>query len=134
MFGDRPAASLMTIAVERACESYSEVQQLKLFPDELDEIDANKLRRDSYVDDIHTGLCQADVSRMMGSKDINSGQFTGTISRLFNNVGLSLKTLVQSGSTDKDSNAKLSGTALGYMWEPSTDIMGDKQKFNPSKK
>ena len=55
MFGDRPAASLMTIAVERACESYSEVQQLGLFPLESVEIDASKLKRDSYVDDIYTG-------------------------------------------------------------------------------
>ena len=45
MFRDRPAASLMTIAVERACESYSEVQQLGLFPIELVEIDASKLKR-----------------------------------------------------------------------------------------
>ena len=62
----------------------------------------------------------------MGIKDINSGQYTGTISRLLNNVGLSLKTLVQSGSTDIESNAKPSGNALGYLWEPSTDVIGSK--------
>ena len=50
MFGDRPAASLMTIAVERACESYSEVQQLKLFPDELVEFDDNDLMTSTLVD------------------------------------------------------------------------------------
>ena len=55
-------------------------------------------------------------------------------SRLLNNVGLSLKTLFQSGSTDMESNANLSGNALGYLWEPSTDVMGVKLKFNPSKK
>ena len=55
MFGDRPAASLMTIAVERTCKSYSKAQQLGLFPEELAEIDANKLNMDFYVDDIHTG-------------------------------------------------------------------------------
>ena len=52
---------------------------------------------------------KSDVNRMMGIKDINSGQYTGTISRLLDNVGLSLKTLVQSGSTDIESNATLSG-------------------------
>ena len=77
---------------------------------------------------------QSDVNRMMGFKDINYGQYTGTISRLLNNVGLSLKTLVQSGSTDIESNAKHSGNVLGYLWEPSTDVMGVKLKFNPSKK
>ena len=30
MFGDRPAASLMTIVVERASESYSEVKDLDI--------------------------------------------------------------------------------------------------------
>merc|ERR1712121_362037 len=62
MFGDRPAASLMTIAVERASESYPEVQKLKIASDELIKEDAEKLRRDSYVDDIHNGGSQADVS------------------------------------------------------------------------
>ena len=105
MFGDRPAASLMTIAVERACESYSEVQKLGIFPVDLVEVDACKLKRDSYVDDIHTGGSQKDVDRMMGIRDSKSGQYTGTISKLLNNVGLSLKTLVQSGSKDFESNA-----------------------------
>ena len=59
----------MTIAVERASESYPEVQKLKIDSDELIKDDAEKLRRQSYVDDIHTGGSQADVSRMMGSKD-----------------------------------------------------------------
>ena len=78
MFGDRPVASFMTIAVEKACESYSEVQKLGIFPVDLVEVDACKLKRDSYVDDIHTGGSQSDVNRMMGIKDINSGQYIGT--------------------------------------------------------
>ncbi len=96
--------------------------------------DAKKLRADSYVDDLHSGGSQADVSRMMGSKDAHTNQFTGTIPRLLNNVGLSLKALVQSGSNDEEAIAKLSGTALVYKWEPAADIMGVKLKFNPSKK
>ena len=134
MFGDRPAAGLMTIAIERAHESYKKVQQLGIFDSELVEADAHKLLRDSYVDDLHTGGSQADVNRMMGKWDITSDQFTGTIPRFLGNVGLSLKTLVQSGSTDVEANAKLSGCALGYLWEPSTDLMGVKIKFNHSKK
>ena len=51
MFGDRPAAGLMTIAVERAADSCSEVLKLKIAPDELVLSDAKKLRADSYVDD-----------------------------------------------------------------------------------
>ena len=71
---------------------------------------------------------------MMGSKDAETNQFTGTIPRLLNNVGLSLKALVTSGSKDEEAIAKLSGTALGYKWEPTADIMGVKLKFNPSKR
>merc|ERR1712163_105962 len=129
-----PAAGLMTIAVERASDSCSEVMQLNIAPDELVLSDAKKLKADTYVDDFHSGGSQADVSRMMGIKDPLTGQFTGTIPRLLNNVGLHLKTLVTSGSRDKEAIAKLSGTALGYIWEPTTDFMGVKLKFNPSKK
>merc|ERR1712163_23274 len=129
-----PAAGLMTIAVERASDSCSEVMQLNIAPDELVLSDAKKLKADTYVDDFHSGGSQADVSRMMGIKDPLTGQFTGTIPRLLNNVGLHLKTLVTSGSRDKEAIAKLSGTALGYIWEPTTDFMGVKLRFNPSKK
>merc|ERR1712121_477475 len=41
MFGDRPAAGLMSIAVERAHESYKEVQQLGIYKPELVEADAH---------------------------------------------------------------------------------------------
>ena len=85
------------------------------------------------MDDIHTGGSQSNVNRIMGIKDINSGQYTGTMSRLINNVGLSIKILVQSGSSDTESNAKLSGNALGYLWEPCSHFMEVKFKFNPSK-
>merc|ERR1711867_259869 len=124
----------MTIAVEKASDSCSEVMKLKIAPDELVLSDAKKLKADSYVDDLHSGGSQADVSRMMGSKDAETNQFTGTIPRLLSNVGLSLKALVKSGSKDEEAIAKLSGTALGYKWEPTTDIMGVKLRFNPSKK
>ena len=70
---------------------------------------------------------------MMGFKDIHSDQYTGTMIRLLSNVRLSLKTLVQSGSTDIESNAKISGNVLGYLWESSTVVMGVKFKLNPSK-
>merc|ERR1712112_437213 len=134
MFGDKPAAGLMTIAVEKASDSCSEVMQLKIAPDELVLSDARKLKADSYVDDLISGGSKSDVARMMGTKDPLTNQFTGTIHRLLNNVGLSLKTLVTSGSRDEEAIAKLSGTALGYKWEPTSDEMGVKLKFNPSKK
>ena len=84
MFGDKPAAGLMTIAVEKASDSSSEVIKLDIAPAELVLSDAKKLKADTYVDDFHSGGSQADVSRMMGIKDPLTGQFTGTIPRLLN--------------------------------------------------
>ena len=83
------------------------------------------------MDDIHTGGSQKDINRMLGSLD-SSGKFTGKIPRLLDNVGLKLKTFIQSGSKDFEANKKLSGCALGYLWDPSTEVMGIKFKFNLS--
>merc|ERR1712074_238952 len=134
MFGDRPAAGFMTIAVERAYESFPEIEKLGIYKSEHVRSDALKLLKDSYVDDITTGGSETDVNRMMGAKDIVSGQFSGTLAKLLGNVGLKLKCLVRSGSTDVEAIKKLSGTTLGYSWEPTSDVMGVKLKFNSSKK
>merc|ERR1711873_64333 len=75
MFGDKPAAGLMTIAVEKASDSCSEVMQLKIAPDELVLSDARKLKADSYVDDLISGGSKSDVARMMGTKDPLTNQF-----------------------------------------------------------
>ena len=66
----------------------------------------------SDVDDIQTWSSQIDVYRILGVKD-SSSKFTGTISRLLDNVGLKLKTLIQSVSEELEINKKLSGCALG---------------------
>ena len=50
----------------------------------------------------------------LGNLD-SSGKLTGTIPRLLSNVGLRLKTLVQSDSTDVEANKKLLGCALGNL-------------------
>ena len=92
------------------------------------EINVLKLVQDSYV-----GGSQSDVDCIMGTLDVKSGQFTGTMPQFFSNVGLSLNTLVQCRFTDVEANAELSGWAFGYLWDPSTDIMGVKLKCNPLK-
>ena len=68
----------------------------------------------SDVDDIQTWSSQIDVYRILGVKD-SSSKFTGTISRLLDNVGLKLKTLIQSSLKDIEANNKLSGCALCYL-------------------
>ena len=51
-----------------------------------------------------------------------------------NKVGLKLKTMVASSSTDQDAIQKLSDAVLGYNWDPTQDIMGVTIKFNISRK
>ena len=85
------------------------------------------------MDDIYTGVSQKNVNRMMGTLNISS-KLTDTIPRLLDNMGLRLKSLVQSGSKDCEAKQKLSWCALGYLWNPSKDIIEIKFKFNPSKK
>ena len=90
--------------------------------------DAKKLLLDMYV-----GGSLEKVNRMQGVKGEN-GQYNGTLSTLLKSVGLSLKTMVQSGSEDTSENDKLSGKVLGYGWDPSTDFMSVKFRFNISKR
>ena len=77
-FGDRPAAAIMTIAVERAAEAYQQVaKDMNLDEEEVKE-DSIKLLKDVYVDDGTTGGSQRQVDRMLGSK-MKDGNFSGTI-------------------------------------------------------
>ena len=77
-FGDRPAAAIMTIAVERAAEMFQEVaNDINLDVEEVKE-DSIKLLKDVYVDDGTTGGTQRQVDRMLGSK-MEDGNFSGTI-------------------------------------------------------
>ena len=58
----------MTIAVERAAETFEEVaNDLNLDMDEIKE-DSIKLLKDTYVDDRTTGRTKKQVDRMIGSK------------------------------------------------------------------
>ena len=49
-------------------------------------------------------------------------------------VRLRLKTMVASGSSDKEAISKLSGTVLGYNWDPEKDLLGVSFKYNTSRK
>ena len=132
-FGDRPAAAIMTIAVERAAETYPEVaRDLNIDVDEVKE-DSIKLLKDTYVDDGTTGGTKKQVNRMLGFK-MEDGSYSGTIPRMMKKVGLKLKTIVTSKSSDQESISKLSDKVLGYLYDPIQDKLGIKFVFNPAKK
>ena len=67
-FGDRPAAALMSIAVEKASETYKEVAEALNLKEEDIKEDAKKLLHDTYVEDSITGGSKKEVSRMLGKK------------------------------------------------------------------
>merc|ERR1712240_452182 len=132
-FGDRPAAAIMTIAVERAAETYQEVaHDLNIDVEEVKE-DSIKLLKDTYVDNGTTGGTKSKVDRMLGSK-MEDGSYSGTIPRMMKKVGLKLKTIVASKSLDQESISKLSDKVLGYVYNPVEDRLGIKFVFNPAEK
>merc|ERR1712239_61014 len=132
-FGDHPAAAIMTIAVERAAETYQEVaHDLNIDVEEVKE-DSIKLLKDTYVDNGMTGGTKKQVDRMLGSK-MEDGSHSGTIPRMMKKVGLRLKTIVTSKSSDQESISKLSDKVLGYLYNPVDDRLGIKFVFNPAKK
>ena len=103
----------MSLAMERAAQTYKEVIEDKSLPVEEVKQDSSKLLLDTYVDDGTTGGSPKQVSRMMGTKLV-SGQFSGTVPSMAGKVGLKLKTMVSSGSTDAEAINKLSGAVLEY--------------------
>ena len=86
-YGDRPAAALMTISMEKAAETFEEVtNDLNLSIKDVKE-DPKKLLEDFYVDDRTTGGSKREVDRMIGTK-LSDGSFSGTIPSIMRKVGL----------------------------------------------
>ena len=86
-FGDRPAAALMTIAIEKAAETYEDVaNDLNLPVKEVKE-DSRKLLEDTYVDDGTTGGSRKEVERMIGVK-LKDESYSGTIPAMMKKVWL----------------------------------------------
>ena len=98
-FGDRPAAALMTIAVEKAAETYKDVaRDLNLSVEEVKK-DSKKLLEDTDVDNGTTSGSKKEVDRMIGVK-LPDGSFSGTIPSMMKKVGFKLKTIIASHSKD----------------------------------
>ena len=110
-FGDRPAAAIMSLAVERALDTAKQVVADLKLPADVMQKDTDKLLRDTYVDDWTTGVSPSDVSHLMGNK-LPNGEFTGTIPAMAHKVGLRIKRKVCSGSDDQEAIDKLPGAVL----------------------
>merc|ERR1712002_849575 len=132
-FGDRPAAALMTIAVEKAAKTYEDIAVELNIPVQEVKDDSKKLLEDTYVDDGTTGGSKKEVDRMIGVR-LPDGNFSGTIPSMMKKVGLKLKTIVTSHSKDQEALSKLSDKVLGCLYDPVQDLIGIKFSFNPAKK
>ena len=121
-FGDRPAAALMTIAVEKAANSYEAVAEKLNLPVNKVKEDSKKLLQDTYVDDGTTGGSRRQVERMLGTR-LEDGSYSGTIPAMMKQVGLKLKTIVSSVSQDPEDLAKLSNKVLGCLYNPKEDAI-----------
>ena len=97
----------MTIAVEKAAESYQDVaEDMNLDVNKVKD-DSIKLLKDTYDDGRTTGGSKKQVKRMIGTK-LEDGSFSGIIPRMMKKVGLKLRTIVTSKSSDQESISKLS--------------------------
>ena len=80
----------MTIAIEKAAETYEDVaKDLNLPVKEVKE-DSRKLLEDTYVDDGTTRGSRKEVERMIGVK-LDDGSFSGTIPAMMKKVRLKFK-------------------------------------------
>ena len=88
----------MSLAVERAAETVLVVAEHPKLPADIMQKDANKLLRDTYVNDRTMGGSLGDVYPLMGHK-LPHGEFPA----LAQKVGLKMKSMVWSGFTQTSS-------------------------------
>ena len=90
-FGDLPAANLLELARDITADAGFNI----------DKEAAEKIKRDSYVDDCVTGGSFDSVKRMKGLK-LEDGSFSGSMTRILNIGKLRIKTMVSPGEQDRD--------------------------------
>ena len=118
MFGDKPAAAISSAAIQETADLYKHI----------DEESAEKIKRDTYVDDITTG---AD------SKE-DTAKLKENMTEILSKGGFKMKGFVMSGDDSKEALSLLGsgevGHVLGISWHPTTDEFSVDVKINISKK
>ena len=99
----------------------------------IDPIAADKIIKDSYVDDGVTGGSIEEVTRMKGVR-LENGKYNGTIPKILDTGKLSTKVIVTTGETDKEVTALIGDSVLGYGWDTVSDNMILNLPVNVSKK
>ena len=118
MFGDRPAAAISSVAIQETAEIYRY----------LNEVAADKIKNDTYVDGIVTGDESIETLE----------QHKRGITDILAKGGFKIKGFVMSGDRSSERLSLLGageiGRVFGTCWNPTEDVFSIEAKINFSKK
>ena len=118
MFGDRPAATITSVAIRETAELYKHINQEA----------AQKIKDDTYVDDVTTGTDDSE----------NIPVLKQDIAAILHHGGMEMKGFVASGDSSEESRTLLGsgdvGRVLGVNWNPADDVLSVSIRINVSKK
>ena len=121
-FGDTPAAALLEVCLRLVIVMYGYIDQLA----------ADRLSRDHFVDDITSGGDPEQVRRFKGEENPETLECNGTMPQIFNEARLKLKAIAVSGEADGGALQKLSGAVLGHGYSTARDTLSVKFRVNIS--
>ena len=122
-FGDCPAANFLEIGRDMTANAGRDI----------DNVAADKIIRDSYVDDGVTGGTKAEVERMKGHR-LGDGTYSGTLTQILSRSKLKMKVAVTTGETNEEVKNLIGNKVLGYDWNATTDVMAVRFPVNLTKK
>ena len=114
-FGDRPAGMCLEIVKDLAREAGKDI-----CPET-----AVVMEKGSYVDDSIAGGSEEFIDKLVGevTEKNDKYSYTGTVSQIYQQVGMSLKVMVRSGEQNQGAIDKLGQHLLGHEWKPKEDIL-----------
>ena len=99
----------------------------------IDPVAADRLTRDSYVDDGVTGGTYEEVKKMKGDL-LETGFYTGTLAQILGKGNFKIKVIVITGEQNSELTNLIGNKVLGYGWNASTDQMSVSFPVNITKK
>jgi hypothetical protein len=99
----------------------------------VDLVAAEKVKKDSFVDDLSTGGTKVECIRFKGVEDPESLACNGTMPELLSCGGWTLKAMARSGEKDGLALQKLGGAVLGLGFSTERDQLEVKFRVNVSR-
>ena len=125
--GDYPSSCILKIAKDLTAYTGEDIY----------EVVAKCISKDTYVNDGATGGDQETAKRLIGEVSIiedGSLTYTGTLSQIFQKGGFCLKMIVRSGETNPEALRRMGGSVLGHKRSPTKDIFTFQPKVYMGKK